>query len=190
MELAMNSLKDKIEFRVRWEPFLLNPNSPADGSPKPASYTDPSNPRVAMLRKTGEALGIEMYNQPKVFPSTLKAHTLLEFVKSKNGGEQQNDVAERLFKKYFSEADTLKEDSLLSVAKEFGFDENEAKSFIDNQQENVYQKALMWSNKGISGVPAFYMNGHKMFSGAQEPDAFKRMFEIAAEKFPLQSSKT
>lgn len=34
------------------------------------------------------------------------------------------------------------------------------------------------------------MNGQKMFSGAQEPDAFKRMFEIAAEKFPLQSSKT
>lgn len=45
----------------------------------------------------------------------------------------------------------MKEDSLLSVAKEFGFDENEAKSFIDNQQENVRQKALMWSNKGISG---------------------------------------
>lgn len=38
-----------------------------------------------MLRKTGEALGIEMYNQPKVFPSTLK-------------GEKQDDVAERLFK--------------------------------------------------------------------------------------------
>lgn len=51
-----------------------------------------------MLRKTGEALGIELYNQPKVFPSTLKAHTLLEFVKTKNGGEKQDDVAERLFK--------------------------------------------------------------------------------------------
>jgi predicted DsbA family dithiol-disulfide isomerase len=46
------------------------------------------------------------------------------------------------------------------------------------------------SNFILTGVPAFYMNGHKMFSGAQEPDAFKRMFEIAAEKFPLQSSKT
>ena len=46
------------------------------------------------------------------------------------------------------------------------------------------------SNFILTGVPAFYMNGHKMFSGAQEPDAFKRMFEIAAEKFPLPSSKT
>lgn len=54
--------------------------------------------RVAMLRKTGESLGIEMYNQPKVFPSTLKAHTLLEFAGTKNNGEKQNDVAERLFK--------------------------------------------------------------------------------------------
>jgi predicted DsbA family dithiol-disulfide isomerase len=39
-----------------------------------------------------------MYNQPKVFPSTLKAHTLLEFAGTKNDGEKQNDVAERLFK--------------------------------------------------------------------------------------------
>lgn len=186
----MDSLKDKIEFRVRWEPFLLKPDIPADGIPKPAAYTDPSNPRVAMLQKTGESLGIEMYNQPKVFPSTLKAHTLLEFARTKNDGDKQNDVAERLFKKYFSEADTLKEDSLLSVAKEFGFDEEEVKSYMHNELDNVFQKALMWSSRGISGVPAFYMNGHKMFSGAQEPDAFKRMFEIAAEKFPLQSSKT
>jgi hypothetical protein len=49
--------------------------------------------RVAMLQKTGESLGIEMYNQPKVFPSTLKAHTLLEFAGTKNDGEKQNDVA-------------------------------------------------------------------------------------------------
>jgi hypothetical protein len=41
----MDSLKDKIEFRVRWEPFLLKPDIPADGIPKPAAYTDPSNPR-------------------------------------------------------------------------------------------------------------------------------------------------
>jgi hypothetical protein len=45
MEVAMDSLKDKIEFRVRWEPFLLKPDIPADGIPKPAAYTDPSNPR-------------------------------------------------------------------------------------------------------------------------------------------------
>lgn len=185
----MDSLKDKIEFRVRWEPFLLKPDSPADGFPKPAAYTDPSNPRVQMLMKVGQSLGIQMYNQPKVFPNTLKAHTLLEFVKTKNDGEKQNDVAERLFKKYFSEGDLLKEESLLSVAKEFGFDQNEVKAYIQKEQENVLEKALMWSEKGISGVPAFYMNGQKMFSGAQEPDAFKRMFEIAAEKFPLQSSK-
>jgi hypothetical protein len=39
----------------------------------------------------------------------------------------------------------------LSVAKEFGFDEEEVKSYMHNQLDNVFQKALMWSNKGISG---------------------------------------
>jgi len=32
----------------------------------------------------------------------------------------------------------------------------------------------------VAGVPMFYMNGQKMFSGAQEPEVFERMFEIAA----------
>lgn len=39
----------------------------------------------------------------------------------------------------------------------------------------------------IPGVPTFYFNGQKMFSGAQEPEVFKRMFEIAAEKFPVET---
>lgn len=45
MELAMESLKDKFDFRVRWEPFFLKPDTPPEGIPKPAAYTDPNNPR-------------------------------------------------------------------------------------------------------------------------------------------------
>jgi len=39
----------------------------------------------------------------------------------------------------------------------------------------------------ILGVPAFYINGQKMFTGAQEPQVFQRMFEVAAERFPVGS---
>ena len=40
----------------------------------------------------------------------------------------------------------------------------------------------------LPGVPYFYFNGQKMFSGAQEPEMFKRMFEVAAEKFPVDAT--
>ncbi len=39
----------------------------------------------------------------------------------------------------------------------------------------------------LSGVPAFYINGQKMFSVAQEPQVFEKMFQVAAEKFPVVS---
>lgn len=42
----------------------------------------------------------------------------------------------------------------------------------------------------FQGVPTFYFNGQKMFSGAQEPDVFKRMFEVAAERSPPGASKS
>ena len=35
-----------------------------------------------------------------------------------------------------------------------------------------------------SGVPLFYFNGQRMFSGAQNEDVFTRMLTIAAERFP------
>lgn len=38
----------------------------------------------------------------------------------------------------------------------------------------------------VTGVPSFYMNGQRMFSGAQDPQTFIKMFEVAATRFPLQ----
>ena len=38
----------------------------------------------------------------------------------------------------------------------------------------------------VAGVPYFYMNGQKMFSGAQDEATIVRMFEIVTEKFPLE----
>ena len=34
-------------------------------------------------------------------------------------------------------------------------------------------------------VPCFYINDQRTFSGAQDIDAFLRMFDIIAERFPL-----
>lgn len=45
MEAAMDMLSSEYEFRVRWEPYLLRPQTPPEGLPIPASYKDPNNPR-------------------------------------------------------------------------------------------------------------------------------------------------
>lgn len=185
----MDMLSSEYEFRVRWEPYLLRPQTPPEGLPIPASYKDPNNPRAQMVRNVGKSLGLEFSTTRERFASTLKGHALLEFAKE-SAEEKQDSVAEKLFKKCFTDGDLLQDAALLEVAQECGLDQEQAKSYISdkNKLENVYEKALSWAQKGISGVPTFYMNGQKMFSGAQEPETFKRMFEIAAEKFPISKS--
>lgn len=188
MELAMDSVKDKYDFHVRWEPFFLKPNTPPEGIPKPAAYTDPNNPRVAALIQSGAEIGLQFTNKCPVFPNTLKAHALMEYSKEVENGQKQNDVAEKLFKKYFTDGEKLADETLLEVVSDAGLSKDSFLDYVTNSDnlEKVVTKAARWSAKGISGVPTFYMNGQKMFSGAQDPHTFTKMFEVAATRFPLQ----
>lgn len=185
----MEILKDKYEFTVRWEPFFLRSDTPPEGRPKPASYPDLSNPRVQALLQTGKAVGIDFTYKCPVFPSTLKSHALMDYAKEKNGGIHQNDVAEKLFKKYFTDGDKLMEDTVLGVAEEAGFDRNEVTAHINNQEvlQGVLQTASQWSMQGVSGVPTFFINGKQVFSGAQDVNAFVKMFDTINERFPLKT---
>lgn len=190
MEVAMHSLSSKYEFRIRWEPYLLKPETPPDGFPIPPAYSDPNNPRIQHMRQVASSLGINFNLSRKKFANTLMGHALLEYALTVDDGAKQDDVAEKLFKRCFTDAESLQEDTILSVAKECGFDLKQVKAYVsdENNLKNVMEKAMNWSAKGISGVPTFYMNGQKMFSGAQEPEVFQRMFEVAAEKFPVTTS--
>ncbi|KAH3813562.1 hypothetical protein DPMN_142023 [Dreissena polymorpha] len=194
MEEAMTSLSSKFEFRVRWEPYFLKPDAPPGGTPIPPEYADPRNPRTQHLWEVGSSLGIEFKKDRKKFANTAMGHALLEYAKVVNGGEKQDLVAEKLFKRCFTNGEDLLLQSCLDVASEVGFNQDEVRVYLQNpqSQEKVMEKARAWAAKGISGVPTFYMNGHKMFSGAQDPPVFERMFEIASERLPTDtpSSKT
>lgn len=183
----MESLSSKYEFRIRWEPYLLRPQTPPEGLPIPAQYKDPSNPRVQHLRDVAASLGLHFNPNRTVFASTLLGHTLLEYAKIVDGGEKQDTVAEKLFKRCFADCDDLQEESLLQVAEEVGLDKQAVQAYLHNKEnvKEALKKASSWSERGISGVPTFYINGQKMFSGAQEPEVFKRMFEVATERFPV-----
>jgi len=70
---------EELEIEVRWKPFLLRPDMPAEGKPKaPAA---PDNPRVgARLKGAGVAVGIDFSGKCDTYPNTLQAHALLEYV--------------------------------------------------------------------------------------------------------------
>ncbi|KAL5004386.1 hypothetical protein ScPMuIL_017842 [Solemya velum] len=183
--MAFDDLRDKYDFRVHWHPFLLRPNMPPEGAPKPEAYLKPS-PNSA-LQKAGTKVGIDFTYKSTRFPNTLLSHALLDY--AKDDVTKQNHVAELLFKKYFTDGDSLGQETILAIAEKVGLDKSGVTKHIVDPEvvENVRRKAEQWSARGVSGVPMFYMNGQRMFSGAQEVEVFKNALNMAAERFPVQT---
>lgn len=101
------------------------------------------------------------------------------------GSELQDKVVERLFRAYFEENQSLGEQSVLQMcAKEAGLSGDDIDDFLSNNNSNselgtreVKQEMKDYGRAyQCSGVPMFIIDGRVTLSGAQEPDAFLRVF--------------
>lgn len=96
------------------------------------------------------------------------------------GSELQDKVVERLFRAYFEENHSLGEHSVLEMcAKEAGLSDMEP-YFLSNSELGTREVMQEMQDYGrayqCSGVPMFIIDGKVKLSGAQEPDAFLRVF--------------
>lgn len=185
LEESMQQSKDKYNFRVRWQPFLLRPEMPEEGIQK--APETPGNSRVgSRLKAAGQAVGIDFTGKCDVYPRTVLAHTLMEYAGEEKDGIKQDDLQEVLFRHYFTDGLAPTTENLLKAAAEVGLDVDAAKAFISDRkhQKMAFDRAIFWSSQGVSGVPTFYINGRQTFSGAQDTAAFSKMFEWAVKNHP------
>jgi len=189
LEAAIDVVKDRYDVTVRWRPFLLRPQMPEEGVAKPAPA--PGNPRVSpSLKGAGEAVGIDFTGKCHRYPNTIRAHALLEYAAEVDGGRKQNELAEVMFKAYFTDGDYPNGANLVKQAAQLGFDSSEVKKVLSDQTrlDSAHEKARDATRMGVTGVPCFFMNGQRTFSGAQEKEAFIQMFDTIHSKFPRKSS--
>jgi len=164
------------EATVSWKPFLLRPEMPLDGKEK--APNTPGNPRVgARLKSAGEAVGIDFSGKTDRYPNTVMAHMLLKYAEQeqvKAGSDVQNVVAEILFRHYFTDGKYPNLSNLKDAAAEAGLDVEKAAAFMKNDdvKEEVVSEAKSYSERGVSGVPYFIIDGKGTFSGAQPADTF------------------
>lgn len=178
LETAVSTMTN-VEVKVRWLPFQLRPNTPLAGDPKPPNT--PDNPRVgARLRAAGQGVGIDFTGLCDRSPNTLLAHTLMKFAEESTGGN--NTLSEILFRHYFTDGLYPDEQNLKAAAEEAGLDVDLALAYMtdSSKQAAVAEEAQSYSDRGISGVPSFFVNGRMAFSGAQPPQAFVRAIEQLA----------
>ena len=160
---------------VRWLPFQLNPDLPAEGIPRvdyiARKFGTRGKGNYERVAKVGESVGIPFaFDKIEVQPNTLNAHRLLHYA---GEHQRQEEVAEVLFNAYFIEGANLTDvDTLAGIAQKAGLDGDAAKTYLasDTDRDTVAGADVDARNAGIGGVPFFIFNHTIGVSGAQEPE--------------------
>jgi len=179
LEQALSELRVRepgIEVAVRWHPFQLNPDLPAEGIPRSA-YLDAkfgggqrAAEIYARVRAVGESVGIAFdFERIELQPNTQTAHRLIAWAQQAADAEA---LVERLFRAYFIEGRFLGDaGELATLAEEAGFARDAAQALLasDRLRAEVDAEYREAQEAGITGVPFFIFNGRTAVSGAHDP---------------------
>jgi predicted DsbA family dithiol-disulfide isomerase len=170
LERALNELKDRVNPKIAWRPFQLNPTMPKDGMER-TTYLEAKFGSLESFRQLEEhvfAAGAEE-RIPFVFekiartPNTFAAHRLIWFAARQ---DCQDAVVDSLFRGYFEEGADIGSPSVLAQLAE------RAGLKGDDGSAEVKAEEAAGHRLGIRGVPYFMLNGAYALSGAQPPERF------------------
>jgi predicted DsbA family dithiol-disulfide isomerase len=193
LERALTSLSAEPAFSVRWNPFQLNPDMPAEGADRAAYRAAKfgSAERAAELdeqmaeRARAEGLAFRQDLMRRT-PNTLQAHRLIWLA----GREGVQDAAmEAVFAAYFTQGrDIGRAEVLADCGAEAGLDRAEVTEFLAGDHIAAEMRAADHAAReaGVTGVPSFFLDGYGLFSGAvpaeQMAEALRRGRAILQEK--------
>ncbi|MDA1354963.1 MAG: DsbA family oxidoreductase [Proteobacteria bacterium] len=173
---------------IEWRPFQLNPDMPADGLDRGAYMrakfgTDERAEEIyATIRSAGDGENIPFaFDSISRVPNTIGSHRLISW--SLPSG-QQDSVVEGLFRSYFMAGQDIGDiEVLVKVAAAAGLDETEARAYLSGEEgvEQARAESLEAHRLGISGVPCFIFDGKYAVSGAQEPEVFSQVIDLALQ---------
>ena len=174
---------------IRWRAFQLNPDMPVEGIERDRYLTlkfggsARADQLYENIRLVGETVGIDFaFDKIARTPNTLQAHRLIRYA---DGTPYADIVIERLFHRYFVDGGMIdRTEDLIEVAVEVGLDEAAATAYLqsDENLNEVRQEDSAARRLGIQGVPCFIVNNQYALSGAQEPEAFFPIFEMASHE--------
>jgi predicted DsbA family dithiol-disulfide isomerase len=173
---------------VRWHPFQLNPDLPAQGVPRDTyvaqKFGGPQRAReiYARVAGAGSRAGIPFeFERIETQPNTLDPHRLIHRA-GQNG--LQDAMVESLFKGYFLEGKNLADrETLAGLAERAGMAREEALHYLGSDEDRTLVAGQDETARGggIQGVPFFIVNRRLGVSGAQPPEVLLDAFEQAKE---------
>ncbi len=175
-----------ILFELTWRPFLLNPDMPRLGMPRPDYVVrkfggeDRAKRLYATISEVGRSEGLQFrFDRIRRTPSSVDAHRLVRYA-ARYG--RADDMVEALFAANFTDGHDIGDhDVLAAIATAYGMDPVAVRRFLasDDETEAVHADNLRAHRLGINGVPCFVVDGSHAIAGAQEPEVIERLLDIA-----------
>ena len=189
LEAALATLRGReprLESRVRWHAFQLNPDLPQAGIPRAAYLEAKFGGKVraaeiyARVKAVGAEIGIAFdFDRITQQPNTLDAHRLIAWAQERGDADA---LVESLFRAYFIEGRFVGDRAqLVAAAVACGLPETEARGVLtsDALRTEVEAESREAQESGITGVPFFIFNGRTAVAGAHDPPTLLEAIDAA-----------
>ena len=186
-----------LRIGLRWRPFQLNPGMPREGMDR-ATYLTAKFGGEARARQVYAAITETAARDGLTFaldrigrtPNTLDAHRLVDWAVAE--GVSPTEIIDALYTAYFVEArDIGAVDTLADIAASRGLDRTRALAHLASQDGTDTVRAMdaQARRMGIRAVPCFVFDGRYALSGAQEPQAFLPLFDLAVAGVQMAAAR-
>ncbi|KAF2222407.1 thioredoxin-like protein [Elsinoe ampelina] len=174
------------EITVQYFPYQLYPDASEEGEDRVAWYQksrygdteEKMKMYTTLMSAYGIAEGID-FKFGGTMANTVQAHRVIHHFQEKKGPDVADKIVNALYRRFFEEEEhpTSKE-TLLAATVEAGVPEDEAKSFIDDQDEDLMDVKMLireQAGNGIDSVPYIVIEGKRRdftLVGAKEVDEY------------------
>ncbi|MCC5959522.1 MAG: DsbA family oxidoreductase [Rhodobacteraceae bacterium] len=183
LDRALESRPDH-PFDVRWLPFQLNPDMPAEGMARSdymamkfgdaQGILDAHKPIIDAAENTGVTLDLPAITRT---PNTLNAHRLIHWAGLEG---RQTAMVSTLFRAYFQQGRDIGDAAtLLALAETVGLDRALIARLLDSDADRDIIAAADRDARarGISGVPFFIIDQQYAVSGAQPVETWRNIID-------------
>ncbi|WP_317152934.1 DsbA family oxidoreductase [Sphingopyxis indica] len=191
---VMAHFAGRLDFRVQWHPFELNPDMPPEGEDAAAHVqrkygisAEQSRANSGKMAAVAAELGFTFNRGPGFrMRNSFDAHRLLTWAGALEEPGQtaatgvQTALKLALFRAHFTDNRDVSDHGVLAdVAASVGLDRARAAAILtsDDYAEMVRVEEAYWAEQNITGVPAFILDGRMLVPGAQDPEVFIRVIE-------------
>ena len=135
------------------------------------------------LRQIGREEGIAFnFDAISRTPNTVNSHRLVHYAGLEG---RQGEVVEALFRSFFFDGRDLGDLEVLTyIGAASGLDSARLRRYLRGDEDRAHIHALDEKARqaGITGVPCYVIDGKYAVSGAQSPEIFHQIFDLARQE--------